>query len=132
MPGEIYILIFLGVGDDSTHDIGALFDTQNTGIQTNIIVLRLAPCAACVMLVIDTAALILFCKTGFGALLRLTIALNNAFSAVGNIRKYINMKRILAILKDLVCITANNHAGTLLSQLEDHAALNIPKEVSGR
>ena len=125
-------MLFLGVFYNSNHDVSALLNAQNTGIQADIVVLCLTPGAAGVVLIIDTAALILFCKTGFGALLRLTIALNNAFSAVGNIRKYINMKRILAILKDIVCITANNHAGTLLSQLKDHAALNIPKEVSGR
>ena len=82
------------------------------------------------MLIIDTAALILFVQTLLRALVGFTVATDDALGAVGDIRKDKGMQRIGTVLENVVCITANDDTGALLRQLEDDAALNVPKEIS--
>ena len=59
------IQLFSGIFHNTDQDIPTLLKAENTGIQTDIVVLSLAPGAAGVVLIIDPAAFILFIQTGF-------------------------------------------------------------------
>ena len=89
--------LLLGVLHDLADDICALFNTQNTGIQADVIVLGLAPGTAGVVLVVDAAALILFVQTLLGRLVRFAVAADDALGAVANIGKDVGMESIRAI-----------------------------------
>ena len=113
-------------------DLGAVLDAKDAGIQAEVIVLRLAPCTAGVVMVIHTTALILFLKAGFGALLRLSVETHDALGTIGSISKDIDVECVLSVLEDVVCVAAYDDAGALVRQLQDHIALDVPKEISGR
>ena len=81
--------------------------------------------------VVDAAALILFVQTLLGRLVGFAVAADDALGAVGNIGKDVGMEGIGAILQNVVSITAHNDTGTLLCNLQDDTALDIPQEVSG-
>ena len=121
--------LLLGIVHNAADDVSTLVNAQNTGIQGNVIVLRLAPGTAGIVLVIDAAALILFVKTLLRRLVRLTVTANNALCTVGFVGKYVDMQGILTILQDVVGIPADNNTGPLLCQLQDDAALNVPQEI---
>lgn len=125
------MMLFSGIFHDLADDIYTLFDTQNTGIQRDIIVLRLAPGTAGVVLIVDTAALILFSQTLFGTLFGFAVAADDSFGAVRDIRENKSMEGIGTVFQNVVSIPTNDDTGTLFSQLQDDTALNVPQEVCG-
>jgi len=114
------------------NDFSAVIDTQNAGIQAKVIILCLAPGPTGIVMVVYTAALVFFLKSGLGALLGFTVQANNAFCSVGCISKNIDMQSVFPILQNIVRVPSDNNAGALLSQLKDNIALNIPEEIRGR
>ena len=82
------------------------------------------------MLVIDPPALILLVQTLLRSLLRLAIQADNTVSTVGSIGENIDMQCVRTVLQNVVSIPAYDDTGPLIRQLEDHIALNVPKEVS--
>ena len=93
-----WAFLLSGVLDDIHHNVGALFNTQNTGVQADVIVLCLTPGAAGIVLIVDPAALILLGKALFGSLLGVTVKANNTLRTVGGICEYLNMQGILTVL----------------------------------
>ena len=91
--------LFFGFFHHRTDNINALLNSQDTGIQANIIVLSLAPVAAGIVLIIHTTALILFLKSRLRALVRLTVTADNSVCPEGYISKYENMKGIFPVLE---------------------------------
>ena len=85
------ISLLLGIFHNTNHDVLALVNAQNTGVQTNVIVLCLTPGPSGIVLLIHPAALIHFGKTCLGALLGFTVEPHNALCPVGGIRKDINV-----------------------------------------
>jgi len=127
--GKLLMRLLFGVFNDLADNINTLLDTQNTGVKRDVIVLGLSPGPTGVVLIVYTTALVLFVQTLLGALIGLAVAAHNAFSTVCYICKYKSMQCIGTVLQDVVSITANNDAGTLLGQLQYDAALDIPQEV---
>ena len=84
------------------------------------------------MLIVDLAALILLLQTSLGTLLRLTVQTHDTVSAVVHIRIDKCMQAIVAILQNIISVSTHDNAGTLISQLQDHAALDAPQEIGGR
>ena len=124
-------MLFSGILNDADQNIPALLNAENAGVQTDVIVLCLTPGTAGVVMVVHTAALVLFCKAGFGTLFRFTVKSHNAVSAVGGIGENVGMKRIGTVLQNIVRVSADNDTGTLIGQLQDHTALNIPQKIRG-
>ena len=126
----MYIL-FLGLLHNAADNVCTEINTQFSGIQTQIVVLRHAPGAAGVVLVVDTAALIFLVQTGLGALVGFTVLLHNPLGTEGGIGVGIDMEGIFPVLQDVVGVPANNDTGTLIGQLQDDTALDVPQEVGG-
>ena len=60
----------------------------------------------------------------------LAVTADNAFCTVGDICKYKGVQGILTVLQNVIGIPAHDDAGTLLCQLQNDAALDIPQEIS--
>mgnify|MGYP003289455657 CR=1 FL=1 len=110
-------LVDSGIFHDAADDVHALINTQNTGIQADIIVLCLAPGTAGVVLIVHTAALILFLQTGFGTLFGLTVQTHDTVGTELLVCVDEGVQHILTILQNIIGIAADDHAGTFLSQL---------------
>ena len=120
VQGFVYLRLLSGILHDGAEDVYALVNAQNAGIQGDVIVLRLAPGTAGVVLIVDTAALILFMQTLLRALVGLTVTADDALGTIGDIRKDVNMERILTVLQNIVRVTADDDTGAFLGQLQDH------------
>ena len=125
------LLSLFGILDNLDYNIGTLFNTQNAGIQADVVILGLAPGAAGIVLIVYTAALILFCQTLLGCLFGFTVETNDTLSPVGNISEHVHVQCFGMILQDIVCIPANDDTGSLFSQLQNDIALYIPQKIGG-
>ena len=121
------ILFGIQVGVD--HDFSAVVLAQNAGIQAEVVVLGHTPGAAGVVLIVHTAALVLFGQTLLGALLGFAVQSDDPVSLGCGIGMDKDMEDIGTVLQYVVSVTANDDTGTLLSQLQDHVALDVPQEV---
>jgi hypothetical protein len=109
-----FCLLFT-ICDHVNNDIGAFFYTDFCAVQANIVILSSAPITAGVMLVVYTTALVLFVQAGFGAFFGFTVKANDPVSAEGDIRMYVGMDAICAVLKNIVGISANDDTGAFFS-----------------
>ena len=125
----MYILLF-GIFHNTADNLCTLVNTQDTGIETQIVVLGLTPGTAGIVLIVHTAALVLFVQTGLRALVGFAVAADNTLRTERNIGKGENMEGIFPIFQNVVRISSNNDTGTLISDLQDYTALNVPQEVS--
>ena len=107
-------LFALCQGDD---DICASFDADNTAVKADIIVPGVTPDTARVVVVVDFAALVFLVQTGNRTLFRLAVQLHNALCTEFRIGVDKGVQAILAILENIVCVSAHNYAGTLVGQL---------------
>ena len=95
--------------------VRTLFNTDLCAVQANIVVLRSAPITAGVMLVVYPTALILLLQAGLRAFFGFTVKANDPVSAEGDIRMYVGMDAICAVLKNIVGISANDDTGAFFS-----------------
>ena len=89
-------LLFTKCGFDD--DIHTSLFAQCTAAQAQVIVLRSAPGATGVVLIVDTAALVFFLQTVFRALVRFAVTGDDAVGAIVNICVNESVQAILAIL----------------------------------
>ena len=120
-------LLFVEIYDD----IHTVFDTQIAGIQTNIIVLCRTPGTTGIVLIIDLTAFVLLSQARHGGLFAFAVKAYNTICAVFLVSMDVDIQHIIAVLEDIVSVTAYNDTGALLSKLQNHAALDAPQEVSG-
>ena len=123
-------MLLSGIFNNADKNITALLNSQNSGVQADVVVLRLAPGTAGIVLIIYPAALILLLESCFRALFRFTVETDNALCTIGRVSKDVGMEGIGTVLQNVVGIPAYDDTGTLIRQLEDYIALDIPKEVS--
>ena len=126
----MYIL-FLGLLHNAADNVCTEINTQFSGIQAQVIVLGLTPGPAGVVLIVDPAALIFLVQTGLRALVGFAVLLYDPLGTEGDIGMGVDMEGIFAVFENVVRIPADDDAGTLISQLQDDAALNVPQEVGG-
>ena len=84
------------------------------------------------MVVVDTAPLVLLVESGHRALLGFTVKPNNSVCPefLGGVDE--GVQTIFVIFQYVVCISADDYTRALLSKLQDHITLNIPKKISSR
>ena len=104
-------------------DIRAFVDAQRTGVEAQIVVLRFAPVAVGVVLVVDLALAVFFLQTLLRGLLRLAVQAHNALGAMLHIGMDENMQRVRTVLEDEVRTAADDDAGTLFRQVADDVGL---------
>ena len=59
-----------------------------------------------------------------------TVKPDDPVSPIIHICVNVDIQHIRAILKNVVCIPADDHTGAFVSKLKDHIALDVPKEIS--
>ena len=100
------------------HDhIGAGVNAERTAVEADVIILRLPPDAARVVLIIDLALLVLLGETLLRCLLRLAVALDDAAGAAGHVRTDEHMQAVLPVAQDIVRAAADDDALALFRSL---------------
>ena len=111
------------------NDIGAGFNTDGTAVQADIIILGQTPGSACVVLIIDTTALILFLQTGLRRLFGLAVKADNSFGAEVFVGINVRVQAVIPILQNIIRISAYNDTWALFRNLKNYTALDVPKKI---
>ena len=115
--------------DHAQNDICAFLNAQSAAAEAHIVILCGTPGSAGVMMVIHSAALILFQQACFWTLLGFAVQLYNAVSPELGAGMDECMQAIRTVLENVVCVSTDDYTGTFFCQLQDYAALHIPKEI---
>ena len=90
-----------------------------------MVVLGHSPGSSGVVLVVQAAALIPLLQQTLWILCHHTIAQNAGYAGRGAGME-VDVKHVIPVFQNVIGISPDNHAGTLLGQLKNDAALHIP------
>ena len=114
---QAHSLRLLAVVINIYNDICAGIYAQGAAVEAEIVVLRLTPGPAGVVLVIYAAALILFLQSCLRTFLGFAVKPDDPVCTEIHIRVDINVKTILTVFENIVGISAYDHTRALISKL---------------
>ena len=108
-------------------DRGAAFYPQHAAVQSYVIILSMTPFPVGIEAVVGCAALVL--QALLGRIAARAILLDDASGAAGNVGVDEHAQAIGFVAQNVICTAADDNAGTLLCEIQDHLLLNPPEVV---
>ena len=107
-------------------ELGAQLDAERTAVETEVIVLRLAPCSAGIIAVVYLALAILVLDALFEGFFGFPVAFQDMRGAALYVRADEYMQGFLALAQDVVRTASNDDAVSFFGKLlDDFGLLNI-------